>query len=156
VKAYEKMALIFVIRILQGGHWRFPNADGLARLAYNHDGAVYTCEDGRLLAAEGDPFFKIGDVRQATYESLMDHPTVRASTLAALPQSQPQCSFCAYSPFCTVMPVHNYQTQGSLWGRMPDNGWCEKMMGLFDLVFAKLENPRSRKVLESWLEYKDR
>jgi His-Xaa-Ser system radical SAM maturase HxsB len=156
VKAYEKMALIFVIRILQGGHWRFPNADGLARLAYNHDGAVYTCEDGRLLAAEGDGFFKIGDVRSSSYTELLEHPTVRASTIAALPQSQPQCFFCAYSPFCTVMPVHNYQTQGSLFGRMPDNGWCEKMMGLFDVIFERLQDPRSRTVLESWLEYKDR
>jgi uncharacterized protein len=156
VKAYEKMALIFVIRILQGGHWRFPNADGLARLAYNHDGAVYTCEDARLLAAEGDSFFKIGDVASATYTDLLDHPTVRASALAALPQSQPMCSQCAYSPFCTVMPVYNYQTQGSLAGRMPDNGWCEKMMGLFDVVFARLQEPESRKVLESWLEFKDK
>ena len=156
VRAYEKMTLILLIRALQGGHWRFPNADGLARLAYNHDGAVYTCEDARLLAAEGDPFFKIGDAATATYGSLLEHPTVRASTLAALPYSQPQCSQCAYSAYCTVMPVYNHQTQGGLWGRMPDNGWCEKMMGLFDLIFAKLEDPGSRKVLESWLEFKDR
>jgi uncharacterized protein len=155
VKVYEKMALIFMIRILEGGHWRFPNVDGTCRLAYNHDGAVYTCEEGRLLANGGDPFFKIGEVGTATYDALLDHPTVRASLLAASPNTQPQCFHCAYSSFCTVQPVYNYQTQGSLWGRMPENGWCKKMMGIFDLLFDRLGKPDSRKVLESWLEHKN-
>lgn len=156
VKAYEKMALIFLIRILEGGHWRFPNADAVGRLAYNYDGAVYTCEEGRLLANEGDDFFRIGHVASSSYADLLDHPSVRASLMAASPLAQPQCSQCAYSPYCTVLPVYNYRTQGSLWGHMPTNGWCEKMMGLFDLIFAKLQDPASRGVLESWLEYKDR
>lgn len=156
VKCYEKMALIFMVRILEGGHWRFPNADGVARLAYNHDGGVYTCEEGRLLANEGDEFFKIGDAATATFAGLLEHPTVRASLLAANPNAQPMCFQCAYNPFCSVLPVYNQETQGSVFGRMPDNGWCEKMMGLFDVVFARLQEPESRKVLESWLEYKSR
>lgn len=156
VKVYEKMAMIFMIRILEGGHWRFPNADGLARLAYNHDGGVYTCEEGRLLANEGDPFFRIGEAGASTFESLLDHPTVRASLLASSAYAQPMCFQCAYSPFCTVLPVNNHTTQGSVFGRMPENAWCGKMMGLFDVIFAKLQDPKSRKVLESWLEYKTR
>ncbi len=156
VKAYEKMALIFMIRILEGGHWRFPDAGGTARLAYNFDGGVYTCEEGRLLANEGDEFFKIGDAASSTFQDLLDHPTVQASLLASSPDSQPMCAQCAYSPYCSVLPVYNQQTQGSVFGRMPDNGWCEKMMGLFDVVFTRLQEPESRKVLESWLEYKSR
>lgn len=156
VKAYEKMALIMLIRILEGGHWRFPNADGLCRLAYNHDGGVYTGEDGRLLANEGQDFFRIGDAATSTYTALLEHPTVRASLMASSALSQPQCSQCAYNPYCTVMPVHNFQTQGSLWGHMPTNAWCEKMMGVFDVIFDRLQKPESRKILESWLEYKDR
>ncbi|MBI3554089.1 MAG: His-Xaa-Ser system radical SAM maturase HxsB [Elusimicrobia bacterium] len=156
VKAYEKMALIFLIRILEGGHWRFPNADAVCRLAYNHDGSVYTGEDARLLANEGDPFFRIGDVSTSSLPDLLDHPTVRASLFASNLASQPQCSQCAYNPYCSVLPVYNYETQGSLWGQMPSNGWCEKMMGIFDVLFERLQDPASRTVLESWLEYKNR
>ena len=156
VKAYEKMAMVLLIRILEGGHWRFPNGDGLARLAYDWDGSVYTGEDGRLLAAEGDSFFKIGDVRTSSLEDLLDHPTVRASLYAAMSWSQPQCFQCAYAPYCTVQPVFNHETQGGPWGQMPTNGWCGKMMGIFDMLFARLQDPETRKVLESWLEYKDR
>jgi His-Xaa-Ser system radical SAM maturase HxsB len=156
VKCYEKMALIFMVRILEGGHWRFPNADGVARLAYNYDGGVYTCEEGRLLANEGDEFFKIGDAATSSFLGLLDHPTVRASLLASSANAQPMCFQCAYNPFCSVLPVYNQATQGGVFGRMPDNGWCEKMMGLFDVVFTRLQDPEARKILQSWLEYKSR
>ena len=156
VKAYEKMALVLLIRILEGGHWRFPNADGLARLAYDWDGSIYTGEDGRLLAAEGDAFFKIGSVATSKLSDLLDHPTVKASLLASMSWSQPMCFQCAYAPYCTVQPVYNHETQGGLFGQTPTNGWCGKMMGIFDVLFARLQDPEARKVLESWLEYKDR
>jgi His-Xaa-Ser system radical SAM maturase HxsB len=156
VKAYEKTALILLIRLLEGGHWRFPNADAVSRLAYDWDGSVYTAEDGRLLAADGDDFFKIGRVGESALEDLLAHPTTRASLSAALTLSQPMCSQCAYAPYCTVGPVFNHSTQGSPWGRMPENGWCRKMMGIFDILIARLQDPKARPVLESWLEYKDR
>lgn len=156
VKVYEKMALILLIRLLEGGHWRFPNADGVARLAYNHDGSIYTCEEGRLLANEGEPFFRIGHVSSSSLAGLLDHPTVRAGLLAASPENQPLCFQCAYSPYCTVLPVYNYQTQAGMWGLMPANGWCEKMMGIFDVIFERLRQPAARKILESWLEHKSR
>jgi hypothetical protein len=81
---------------------------------------------------------------------------VRASLLASSSSAQPMCFQCAYNPFCSVLPVYNQGTQGSVFGQMPDNGWCEKMMGLFDVVFAKMQDPEARKILESWLEYKSR
>ncbi len=156
VKVYEKMALVLLIRILEGGHWRFPNGDAVARLAYDWDGAVYTGEDGRLLAAEGDAFFKIGDVRTSSLPDLLDHPVVRASLSAATTWAQPQCFQCAYSPYCTLQPVYNYETQGSPWGQMPNNGWCRKIMGVFDVLFARLQQDQTRQVLESWLDHKNR
>ncbi len=156
VKAYEKMAMVLLLRVLRGEHWRFPYADAVARLAYDWDGAVYTAEDGRLLAADGDPFFKIGQVGEATLGSLLDHPLSRAGLLASQALSQPMCGQCAYAPYCTVQPVHNHATQGSLWGRMPDNRWCATIMGVFDEIFKRLDDPGKRAVLETWLEYKDR
>lgn len=156
VKAYEKMALVLLVRVLEGGHWRFPHADGIARLAYDWDGSIYTGEDGRLLAADGDDFFRIGRVGEATLDGLLEQPAVKASLYAAASWSQPMCSQCAYAPYCTVSPAYNRATQGGPWGQMPVNGWCAKMMGVLDLLFARLQEPRTRAVLESWLEHKDR
>ena len=109
-----------------------------------------------MLANEGDEFFKIGDAATSSFADLLDHPTVYAGLLASNVNGQPMCQQCAYNPFCSVLPVYNQSTQGSVFGRMPDNGWCEKMMGLFDVVFTRLQQPEARKVLESWLEYKSR
>ncbi|MDE2491689.1 MAG: His-Xaa-Ser system radical SAM maturase HxsB [Elusimicrobia bacterium] len=156
VKAYEKTALILLIRILEGGHWRFPNADVVARLAYDWDGSVYASEDGRLLAADGDPFFRIGRAGESSLAELLDHPTARASLYASMPECQPMCAQCAYAPFCTISPTFNYETQGAPWGRMPDNAWCGRIMGIFDVLFERLQDPQARAVLESWLEFKDR
>lgn len=156
VKAYEKTALVLLIRILAGEHWRFPNADVLARLAYDWDGAIYTSEDGRLLAADGDAFFRIGHVGESRLTDLLDHPLTRASLSAASTWNQPMCVQCAYAPYCTIQPVFNYETQGGPWGSMPTNGWCGKIMGMFDALFSRLQDPAARAVLESWLEYKDR
>lgn len=156
VKAYEKMALVLLVRVLRGEHWRFPFADGVARLAYDWDGSVYTGEDGRLLAADGDPFFRVGSAQDATLDAVLEAPVVRAGLLAASPWSQPMCFQCAYAPFCTVQPVHNHATQGSLWGQTPSNRWCRTIMGVFDQIFRRLQNPEDRKVLESWLDYKER
>lgn len=156
VRVYEKMALIFLLRILRQEHWRFPNGDGLCRLAYNYDGSIYTSEEGRLVANEGDPTFRIGHIAESGYAEVLDHPMVRASLLAQNLLAQPMCSQCAYKPYCTVVPVANYQTQGSLWGRMPENHWCRTLMGIFDFLFERLEDPDSRKVLESWLEFRSR
>lgn len=156
VKAYEKTALILLLRILGGEHWRFPNGDALCRLAYGHDGSIYTSEEGRLAAHEGDEAFRIGAVGESSYAALLDHPTVRVSLLAQNPYAQPLCSQCAYSAFCTVVPVANQQSQGSLWGRMPENFWCRTIMGVFDALFERLASPEDRKILESWLEFRDR
>jgi His-Xaa-Ser system radical SAM maturase HxsB len=155
-RVYEKGALILLLRVLGKEHWRFPNADGVARLAYNWDGDVYSCEEGRLLANAGDTFFRLGRAGETSHAELLAHPIVRASAMAAAPENQPQCSQCAYSPFCTVFPVYNYQSQRGLWGHMPTNGWCRKMMGFFDIIFDRLQDPASRSVLESWLQYRDR
>lgn len=156
VKAYEKMALVLLVRVLRGEHWRFPFADGVARLAYDWDGSVYTGEDGRLLAADGDPFFRIGPAAGATLDAVLEAPVVRAGLLAASPWSQPMCFQCAYAPFCTVQPAHNRATQGSPWGQMPSNRWCRTIMGVFDQIFRRLQKPEDREVLASWLDYKDR
>lgn len=156
VKVYEKMAMILLVRILEGEQWRFPNADGLSRLAYNFNGDIYTCEDARLLANEGDEFFKIGSAVSSSFLDLMDHPMLKLSALAAGSFSQPMCSQCAYQTVCTVQPVFNHQTQGSVWGQLPGNAWCEKMMGLFDLLYARLQDPETRKILEGWLDYRSR
>ena len=156
-KFVERNAALQAAKLLRGEDPNFldlrsPCGGAIGQLAYNYDGDVYTCDEGRMLAACGDPFFRLGSVRKNSFAELMTAPAARVCAMASCLENQPYCARCAFKPFCGVCPVHNYATQGSPWGDIRGGGWCELQKGMFKTVFALLENKKSRKVIESWLE----
>ncbi|MCA9710919.1 MAG: His-Xaa-Ser system radical SAM maturase HxsB [Myxococcales bacterium] len=59
VEILERYAAIFLTKILGGTDPNFldlrsPAGAGLGALAYDYDGSIYTCDEGRMLAAMGD------------------------------------------------------------------------------------------------------
>jgi len=153
----ERFASIFLTKILTGDDpnyldIRSPCGAGIGQVAYDWDGAVYTCDEGRMLRADGDESFRIGHVSDSSYRELMGHPTVRATALASNLDAQPECSQCAYQPYCGVCPVYNHKTQGSLFGHMRDNGLCRIHLGIQDYLFGKIAegDPRVLEVLRKW------
>lgn len=143
VEILERYAAIFLTKILQGTDPNFldlrsPAGPGLGALAYNYDGNIYTCDEGRMLAAMGDDALRLGHVSDARYRDLMGHETVRAVALASNLDGQPDCEQCAYNPYCGTVPAHNLKTQGSIYGHMPDNNICMVHKGIQDYLFEKL------------------
>ena len=156
-KFVERNAALLGAKLLRGEDPNFldlrsPCGGAIGQLAYNYDGDVYTCDEGRMLAACGDPFFRLGSVHKDSFAGLMTAPAARVCAMASCLENQPYCARCAFKPFCGVCPVHNYATQGSPWGDIRGGGWCELQKGMFKTVFALLENKKSRKVIESWLQ----
>lgn len=142
VEILERYAAIFLTKILQGTDPNFldlrsPAGPGLGALAYNYDGNIFTCDEGRMLAAMGDDALKLGDV-DTRYRDLMGHETVRAVALASNLDGQPDCEQCAYNPYCGTVPAHNLKTQGTIYGHMPDNNICMVHKGIQDYLFEKL------------------
>jgi len=140
----ERFAGIFLTKILSGEDpnyldIRSPCGAGIGQVAYGYDGRVFTCDEGRMLSEEGDDTFVIGDVKTSSYRQLMGHETVRALAVASNLDTQPQCSSCAYQPFCGVCPVHNHKTQGTLFGRTAESTLCKLHMGIQDYLFRKLD-----------------
>lgn len=152
---FEKGAMIFLLRILRQAHWRYPNVDVLCRLAYDRRGDIYPCDEARLLADAGDTAFRMGNVSDATYSGLLDHPVTRLSAAAVSAGAKPMCSRCAYDPFCRISPVIHYSAQGDPWGRLPESDRCAIHMGVFDALFERLSDPKTRDALVSFLEYSD-
>lgn len=143
VQILERFASVFLTKILSGAEPNFldlrnPCGAGIGQVAYNYDGKVFTCDEGRMLHASGDATFTIGDVRENTYREMMGHDTVRALALASNLDAQPGCTTCAYNPYCGVCPVHSYRTQGSIFGRMPESTLCMVYMGIQDYLFERL------------------
>jgi uncharacterized protein len=147
----EKSAAIFLAKILTNEDpnymdYRSPCGAGLGQIAYNYDGQVYTCDEGRMVAAMGDELFRMGDVRGDAYDDMVLGETVRSLAVASLLESSPHCDACAYKPYCGVCPVYNYVVQGDLFGQMPRNGRCAISMGILDHLFRRLADDRDGRV----------
>jgi His-Xaa-Ser system radical SAM maturase HxsB len=153
----EKTAFLIVKKALgfEDNHYvdlRCPCGAGLGQLAYDHNGDIYTCDEGRMLARQGDDVFKAGNVRSSTYAGVISAPAVKACAASSCLDSQPLCARCVWRPYCGVCPVYNYQTQGSLWGFMPANERCRIMKGVFEAVFRALGDPSAEKIFRRWLD----
>jgi len=155
-KFFENMAKQFLTKILLNEEpnnldVRSPCGAGIGQVAYNYDGDVFTCDEGRMLGKMGDDTFKIGDVFSGTHVETMRHPAVRALITASTLESQPQCSTCAYNPYDGVCPVYNYKTQGDINGRMHSNLRCRTHMGVLDYLFEKMRDPQVKEVFTRWV-----
>ncbi|MDD5304854.1 MAG: His-Xaa-Ser system radical SAM maturase HxsB [Elusimicrobia bacterium] len=153
----ERMALILLSKIVKGEDpgfmdLRSPAGAVLGCLAYNYNGEIFVSDEGRMVDHQGDPIFKVGDTAESDWTSVIDHPTTRACVTASTLDNQPMCHQCAFKPYCGVEPVFHYETQKSVFGQMPTSGWCVSHMGVFDVIFRKLRDPRARKVMDKWLE----
>jgi uncharacterized protein len=131
---------------------RSPGGCVIGQLAYHPNGDIYSSDEGRMVAAMGDPFFRLGNVADTTYGELMASESARALVLASTNDQQPGCASCAYKPFCGQQPEYNYVTQGSIHGRMIESTWCRKHMGIFDMLARRLRDasPEDRAMYERW------
>jgi uncharacterized protein len=163
VEILERFAAIFLTKILGGEDPNFldirnPCGAGIGQIAYNYDGKVFTCDEGRMLHEMGDSSFLIGDVGKTSYRELMGHETVRALAIASNLDAQPDCVNCTYQPYCGVCPVHNHRTQGTIFGRMRESSLCAVHKGIQDHLFAKLGGGDAQviEILQKWTTVRDR
>lgn len=153
---FENMAKQFLTKILlheepNNLDVRSPCGAGIGQMAYNFDGSIYTCDEGRMLSRMGDESFRIGDVKSGSHVENMRHPAVRAVITASLLEGQPQCASCAYNPYDGVCPVYNYATQGDIVGRMHSNLRCHTHMGVLDYLFERIKDDEVKAVFERWV-----
>lgn len=138
----EGYACIFLDKILnlRAGNYTeliSPCGAALGQLAYNYDGNIYTCDEGRMLAEMGDPTFKVGDVTME-YKELFMNPICKTVAHASCLEAIPQCESCVYSPYCGVCPVINYYDSKTVFATSPNNFRCQIYRGMLDIIFSKL------------------
>ena len=157
VQMIERFGAIFLTKILRGEDPNFldirsPAGAGIGQLAYSYDGSVYTCDEGRMLAAQGDQTFRLGHVSESKYRDIVGHPTVRAMVIASNLDSQPDCVSCTYNPYCGIQTTHNHKTQGSVFGRMRESNICAVHKGIQDYLFEKLADaePHVLEAFDRW------
>jgi len=156
-KFREKTAHTFLTKILteyDPNHLdlRSPCGAGIGQLAYNYNGQVYTCDEGRMLSMMGDESFCLGNVRENTYQELVGSPVVRTMCTASCLEGLPYCNDCVYKPYCGICPIYNYSEQGNIFGQMPTNQRCQINMAILDFLFQKLQDKKAGPILKSWIK----
>ncbi len=139
----ERMASVFLTRMLTPDDpnytdCRSPVGSGMATLAYNYDGGIYTCDEGRMAAHMGNETFRLGHVAQSTWDEVRAHPTIRALAVASINDALPACVGCAYKPSCGIQPLHNYMFDGDLFGQRPRSRKCQEFHGVQTWLYERL------------------
>ena len=133
---------------------RSPCGAGIGQMAFDYDGQVYTCDEGRMAVRMGHSNFKIGEVAERDYDKLVDNEVVKTMCVASCLDNHVSCQSCAYKPFCGICPLANFVEYGTIFPQLSTTDKCKINKGIFDYLFDKLKNRKYRKIFESWLALK--
>lgn len=153
----ERYAWIFLSKVLTDGDPGYvdicsPCGSGLGVLAYNYNGDIYTCDEGRMVAAMGDESFRCGSVFENTYAEILQSKPVRTLCVASCLDGLPECSDCAYKPYCGACPVMNYAARGNIYTQNPNDFRCQQHKGILDRLFEYMEDAEVRAIFERWVQ----
>ena len=131
---------------------RSPCGAGIGQLAYFADGNVFTCDEGRMLFEMGNDSFYLGNVFNDRYADLIGNSTCKAVCASSVLETIPSCCDCVYQPYCGTCPVVSFALRNDIIEKQPRDYKCLIYMGIFDTVFALLQegDPETVKILESW------
>ena len=151
----ENVAATFLTKILTEGDpnhldYRSPCGAGIGQLAYNYNGDVYTCDEGRMLSSMGDESFRLGNVSENSYQEIVLSPVVRTLCTSSCLDNLAGCSSCCYKPYCGVCPIYNYITQGNIFAQTKTNERCKTNRAILDILFEKLKDEDIKEIFEKW------
>jgi uncharacterized protein len=148
IERFSRLVLIKIIKGYEPGFLDFCSPCGAVRgqLAYNYNGDIYSCDEGR-----GFDIFKLGNVHQSTYKQIMSEKTTQ-NLIASSILEVTSCDACTYKPYCNTCPVLNYAEGGTPIAKLASNERCKIMKGKIDWIFEKiLFEPEDREVLLRWI-----
>lgn len=133
---------------------RSPCGAGVGQMAYNWDGDIYTCDEGRMLSVEGDHTFRLGNVFNDNYKSCLCSDNLQCVLSASVLDSLVSCKDCVYSPICGVCPAYNYKTYKRLFINMSLDYRCKVFKGIYKVIYTKLkeDDPEVINIFKKWIK----
>ena len=129
-----------------------PAGAGLAALIYNYDGDVYASDEGRMLAEMGDRTFRLGNVHLEQWRDLFLNGPLLDISYRTMSEGVPECSDCAFQPWCGSDPVFHHASQGDVVGHRPSSAFCRRNMEIMRYLVTLLEDdPEAAGILRSWI-----
>ncbi len=131
---------------------RNPCGAVIGQLAYNYDGDIYTCDEGRMVGARNDKIFKVGNVFKSKYKDVINSSPAKLCLLSSCLENQPLCVNCAFKPYCGVCPVFNYETSKTPFGSNKSFYWCQIEKGIFKIILKMLKNGKNLDLFMRWFD----
>ena len=126
---------------------RSPCGAAIGQLVYNYDGAIYTCDEGRMV---GNDIFKIGTLNDKYKDVLTSNQT--CGIVSASVNDCFICDNCVYKPYCGLCPVCNYFEQGNIIAKIPSTPRCKIYMAMFKYLTEKyFFDEEIKQIFDSWL-----
>ena len=127
---------------------RSPCGATIGQIAYNWNGNIYTCDEGRMMANRGVENFCIGNVFKSSYKDCLLSEGTCAACNASCVEANPSCESCVYNPICGLCPVYSFFTQGDYVGVPVKQARCKILRGIYDyLIEWSLSKDAARKNL---------
>lgn len=152
----ECTAYILLVKILKGLDPNFldlrsPCGAGIGQLAYDYNGDIYTCDEGRMMARRGDKSFRLGCADESHYDDLINSSVVKSMCIASCLDNLAGCVDCVYKPYCGVCPLMKYAEGGSIFSYQLRDFRCAIYSGILDYLFEKLQDHKCVSIFQKWL-----
>ena len=152
IKVQSRYATIILNKVLTGRDPNFldlRNPCGIVsgQLAYNYNGDIYSCDEGRNYE-----IFKLGNTKENNYREILSSEKAQHLISCSI-NTNFLCDNCVYQPFCGVCPVINYAEEGNLIPKLSKNSKCKIHKAMFDYIFEKLlYDEEAKDIFLKWLK----
>jgi His-Xaa-Ser system radical SAM maturase HxsB len=124
---------------------RSPCGMVIGQLAYNYNGDIYTCDEGR-----SNEMFKLGSALNNTYKEVIGSEKAQQFINSSINYNF-LCDACVYRPFCGTCPVINFAEEGNLLPKLSTSSKCKIFKFQFDYVFEKMLDEKTRNIFFQWV-----
>ena len=153
-ESLSKMILqkIFGRHVVNYPDLRSPCGATIGQIAYNWNGDIYTCDEGRMLANRGIENFRVGNVRENSYRECLLSAAACEVCNASCVESNPSCESCVYNSICGLCPVYSFFTQGDFVGVPIRQARCKILRGIYDYLieWSNCEDTARKNLCERW------
>jgi His-Xaa-Ser system radical SAM maturase HxsB len=113
---------------------RSPCGIIIGQLAYNYNGDIYSCDEGR-----SDEYYLLGNVKKNDIGSVLRSRKAKLLVTSSINENY-LCDACVYKPFCGLCPVLTRAVKNRLFTAVHHDNHCKRVKFMFDYVIDKIIN----------------
>jgi len=155
VNIKERYAWLILIKILSDTDpsfldFRSPCGMIIGQIAYNYNGDIYTCDEGRNFE-----LFKLGNVKENNLAEIISSEKAVSLIKSSINDGY-LCDSCVYKPYCGLCPVVSYAEDNNIISNIGKNSKCKIHKAQFDYIFEKiLFDEEIKKIFLRWFNNDD-